>query len=600
MICPTILLDDAICDIRSVRKRVSASFSKIGKMSKLESLKKAKSLSDLAYIIGEKPKVLSYVIYKIPTKAKYKSFQIPKKSGGIRVIQAPIPRLKRVQKSLAKFLQEVFLEIQKKRGVKLNCIVSHGFMPKLSTVTNAKNHRNKNYVFNSDLKDFFPSINFGRVYGFFVRNEEFALDHRVATVIAQIACHENCLPQGSPCSPIISDFIGHILDMRLSKVATRYRCTYTRYVDDLTFSTNERTFPKEIAYADQDNEHKWHAGDTLLENVFKSGFKLNHAKTRVQYKSSRQEATGLIVNKKVAVPTEYYHETRAMCHNLFKDGYAFIVKDGVKVPVSDTLLRGRLSYIHHVRSMQNRLTSDPPLKTTAAFKLYERFLNYISFFGTSKPVLIGEGVTDTIYLKAAINQLAAKYQNLVEVVDGKKDHKLQFFKYGNSSRELMGLSGGTGDLKNLMGEYRKRITGFSAGGTQPVIILVDNDDGAKAFFSALDKITGSTEKVTGTDPFYYVYANLYAVPVPSTGNSVKSIEGLFNPSLLKTIYDGKELDLSNKETDGSKFYSKHTFARSVVRPNQDKIDFKGFEPLLTAIEQVMTDFAARLADGPTP
>ena len=568
-------------------------------MSKLNALKLAKSLTDLAYLLGEQPKVLSYVLYKIPSNLKYKKFDIPKKSGGTRTIAAPVKRLKRIQGALASLLQDIQLEIKDKREVKDNCVVSHGFKPKLSIITNARSHRNKTFVFNSDLKDFFPSINFGRVYGFFARNQDFALDPKVATVIAQIACHENSLPQGSPSSPIISDFIGHILDMRLVKVATRYRCTYTRYVDDLTFSTNERAFPKAIAFEDKENLHKWLAGDTLLKNIFKSGFKLNDAKTRVQYKSSRQEATGLIVNRKVAVPTEYYHKTRAMCHNLFKDGFAFTVKDGSPEPISDAVLRGRLSYIHHVRSMQNKLENGPSLKTTAPFKLYQQYLNYISFFGISKPVIIGEGVTDTIYLKAALNQLAAKYPNLVEVAGGKKEHNLQFFKYGKSSRELMGLSGGTGELKNLLGEYRTRITGFKAGGAHPVIILVDNDDGAKTFFSVLGKLL-KIPKLAGTDPFYYVYANLYAVPVPPTGNPVSAIEGLFDPAILTTVYDGKKLDLSNKEQDGSKFYSKHTFAKSVVRPNQNKIDFTGFEPLLTAIEEVTVDYAARLAAGTAP
>ncbi|QND49778.1 RNA-directed DNA polymerase [Rhizobium lusitanum] len=567
-------------------------------MSKLEALKKAKSLSDLASILGEQPRVLSFILYKIPSNLKYKSFEITKKSGGKRTIHAPVARLKRIQRSLADLLQDIQDEIKIQRKVNDNCVVSHGFKRKLSIITNARNHRNKTYVFNSDLKDFFPSINFGRVYGFFVRNQEFALDPKVATVIAQIACQGNSLPQGSPCSPIISDFIGHILDMRLSRMAARHRCTYTRYVDDLSFSTNKRSFPKAIAYQNEDNSHEWLAGDALLKNVFKSGFKLNNAKTRVQYKSSRQEATGLIVNKKVAVPTEFYHTTRAMCHNLFKDGFAFIVKDGTPKPISDAVLRGRLSYIHHVRSTQNKLENGPPLKTTAPFKLYQQYLNYISFFGSSMPVIIGEGVTDTIYLKAALNQLAAKYPNLITVVDKKKEHKLQFFKYSNSSRELMGLSGGTGELKNLLGEYRKRISGFKFGGTQPVIILVDNDDGAKAFFSTLGSITKT--KVSGTDPFYYVYANLYAVPIPPTGNPVTAIEGLFEPALLNTIYDGKKLDLTNKEPDGSKFYSKHTFAKNVVRPNQDKIDFKGFEPLLTAIDHVMADYAARLVAGTAP
>lgn len=163
-------------------------------MSKLETLKQAKCLSDLANIIGVQPKTLSYVLYKIPSSSKYKSFQILKKSGGNRTIQSPDPRLKRIQKSLSDLLQDILLELQKKHQVKSESIVSHGFKPKLSIITNARNHRNKRYVFNSDLKDFFPSINFGRVYGFFVRNKDFALAPRLrlllhklpATVIAYL------------------------------------------------------------------------------------------------------------------------------------------------------------------------------------------------------------------------------------------------------------------------------------------------------------------------------------------------------------------------------------------------------------------------------
>ncbi|MDD1499859.1 retron Ec67 family RNA-directed DNA polymerase/endonuclease [Agrobacterium sp. CNPSo 3708] len=567
-------------------------------MSKLEALRAAKSLSDLAYILEEKPSVLSYVIYKIPSHLKYKEFEISKKTGGKRVISAPIDRLKRIQRNLADLLLGVQGEISKDSAVDNNCVVSHAFKRNLSIITNARNHRNKRYVFNADLKDFFPSINFGRVYGFFIKNQHFCLHPKVATVIAQIACHNNSLPQGSPCSPIISDFIGHILDMRLSRMAGRHRCTYTRYADDLSFSTNERVFPKAIAYPGTKSPNSWVPGDELLKNIFKSGFKLNNSKTRLQYKSSRQEATGLIVNKSVSVPTEYYHTTRAMCHNLFNLGFGYSNLNGSLEPVSDSVIRGRLNYIHHVRSMQNKLENGPSMRTTAPFKLYQSFLNFVSFFGITKPVIIGEGVTDTIYLKAALNQLAAGYPNLIQVSGQEKEHQLKFFRYSNSSRELMGLSGGTGELKNLLGDYRKRISGFKSGGRHPVIILVDNDEGSKAFFSTLGSITKT--KVTGLDPFYYVYSNLYAVPIPPTGNPVTAIEGLFDPALLGFVYEGKKLDLTNKESDGSKFYSKHTFAKDVVRPNQSKINFNGFNALLTAIDQVLLDYNAKLVSGIAP
>ena len=82
---------------------------------------------------------------------------------------------------------------------------------------------------NIDLQDFFPTFNFGRVRGFFIKDQDFAVPEKVATVIAQIACHEGSLPQGSPCSPLITDMIAHILDVRLVQLAKANRLTYSRY-----------------------------------------------------------------------------------------------------------------------------------------------------------------------------------------------------------------------------------------------------------------------------------------------------------------------------------------------------------------------------------
>ncbi|MCA9172761.1 MAG: RNA-directed DNA polymerase, partial [Planctomycetales bacterium] len=204
-----------------------------------------------------------------------------------------------------------------------HCILAHGFKRNLSIITNAENHRNQRYVYNADLKDFFPSINFGRVRGFFLKNDDFALKPAVATLIAQIACHNNQLPQGSPCSPPISNFIAHIMDIHLNKLARKNRCTYTRYADDLTFSTNEKEFPSKIASLVNGTTDRWAAGDGLVSRVHRAGFQLNVAKTRMQYKDSRQDTTGLIVNSKINVPVEYAKLARTRCYHLFRDGIPF-------------------------------------------------------------------------------------------------------------------------------------------------------------------------------------------------------------------------------------------------------------------------------------
>src|SRR5690606_37911686 len=100
---------------------------------------------------------------------------------------------------------------------------------------------------NIDIQDFFGSINFGRVWRYFEKQRDFALFPAIARTIAQIACHNKALPQGSPCSPVISNLIAHILDVRMAQLAARTGCRYSRYADDLTFSSNQHDFPAAIA-----------------------------------------------------------------------------------------------------------------------------------------------------------------------------------------------------------------------------------------------------------------------------------------------------------------------------------------------------------------
>ena len=214
-----------------------------------------------------------------------------------------------VQRRVADILQDCVEEINKVKGLKDQ--ISHGFKRKRSIVSNANKHRRKRYVFNVDLQDFFETINFGRVRGFFISDKNFALDPAVATVLAQIACHNNVLPQGSPCSPVISNLIGHVLDVALVKLASVSSCTYSRYADDLTFSTNERIFPASIAKREANPPDKWEAGDQLRAIVTRAGFTINQNKTRMQYRNSRQEVTGLVVNSKVNIRSDYRRSVRS-------------------------------------------------------------------------------------------------------------------------------------------------------------------------------------------------------------------------------------------------------------------------------------------------
>jgi RNA-directed DNA polymerase len=211
-------------------------------MSQLLPLREATSLQDVATLLQFQAKSLSYIIYKKPVPARYKSFQISKRNGGIREIKAPAPDLRLLQRRLSDLLLNCVEEINESKKRKDD--LAHGFKRKKSIITNARKHQRRRYVFNVDLEDFFPSINFGRVRGFFIKDANFLLNAKVATILAQIACHEGVLPQGSPCSPVISNLVGHVLDIHLCKLASANGCTYSRYADDLAFSTSAWSGPQ--------------------------------------------------------------------------------------------------------------------------------------------------------------------------------------------------------------------------------------------------------------------------------------------------------------------------------------------------------------------
>ncbi|MFZ5691490.1 MAG: retron Ec67 family RNA-directed DNA polymerase/endonuclease [Pseudomonadota bacterium] len=413
-------------------------------MTFLSKLKKASSLYDLAVLIGVKPSTLAYALYKTPAHQKYTTFTILKKAGGQRTISAPNARLKFIQRRLADLLEKCQLEIEATLKVKQQCVLAHGFKSGFSIQTNAVNHRNQRWVLNADLANFFPSINFGRVYGFFVKNQHYLLNEKVAAVIAQIACHENKLPQGSPCSPIISNIIAHLLDIRLNELASGCGCTYTRYADDLTFSTNEKSFPRSIAKREPLRPHVWTAGASLTKRVKKIGFEINHKKTRMQYCDARQEATGLVVNRKVNVKKEYYKLARAMCWELITKGAAFEVVNGVSTPVKEEKLRSMLAFIYHVKRWEDERQgkSADDIKKSGFHRLYADFLNYIWFFGQTRTTIVCEGKTDNVYIRCAIRSLATQYPSLVQVSGKKRTLLVQLFKFTKTAQLVQNLSGG--------------------------------------------------------------------------------------------------------------------------------------------------------------
>ena len=560
-------------------------------MASLNELKKTTTLSELAYLLGYEPKKLSYILYIIPEEEKYSAFSIPKKNGGERIINAPTHRLKILQKKVAELLNNCFEDIWRKSKHKKS--LSHGFRKGHTIITNAKKHTKKRHVFNVDLKDFFPSINFGRVRGFFIKNAHFELDPKVATVLAQISCHNNSLPQGSPCSPIISNLIGHLIDIRMANLAKKFKCTYTRYADDLTFSTNIKNFPTAIAILKDGSNNEWIPGKQLIKEIIKIGFEINLEKVSMQYKTKRQVATGLVVNNKVNVKKEYYRQARAMCHSLFKTNVYFI--DNKEEPGKLKQLEGILSFVYQVKAPTNEnkeKIGNITFKPTGLVKLYREFLFYKYFFSLKLPLVVCEGKTDIIYLRCALKQLEKEYGQFIEKTGEKYKFKISFLKWPKNFKEVCAIPEGSTGLATLLQIFEKHMRPFKAEGKKhPVIMLVDNDDGLKSIKSSYKKV--KKEDFDSALPFSFFIENLYIAPIPLIDDKKEtSIEDLFDRKVLRTKLDGKTFNPKPK-IDKKTEYSKIVFANKVIAANQESINFNGFKPVLNSFSGVIADYEIR-------
>lgn len=290
--------------------KLSPSLSKTLEDS-ISEFKLLQSSADVAKFFEIPEGQLLYILYKLPTAKKYRCFEIPKKRGGQRSIKAPIKGTAILLGKLKPILEHFYR----------TKICVHGFVPKRSVVTNARQHVKKRYVLNIDLETFYDHINFGRVRGLFMA-KPFGLGRDAATVLAQLCTHENSIPQGSPISPVLSNFIAAELDKKLMKLASKYGLRYSRYADDLTFSTSKSDFPRSFAFFEGNNPI---TGDTSLgkpleDEISGCGFRVNHKKVRLQIRGVRQEVTGITVNEFPNVKRSHIRKIRAMIHAWKKHG----------------------------------------------------------------------------------------------------------------------------------------------------------------------------------------------------------------------------------------------------------------------------------------
>ncbi len=313
------------------------------------SFRKLCNFKDVCDILEVTPTHLHYILYKKKKDKLYHQFEIPKKSGGTREILAPCDSLRILQQKLNHIMSLIYKPK----------FVVHGYVKDRGIISNAKQHLKKSYVLNFDIKDFFPSINLGRVMG--VLKSFFGMGDAAATVIANICCYNNTLPQGAPTSPILSNMICFQLDKEMQLIAKQHQCVYTRYADDLTFSTKKKDFPKSIAYLGDSCVHLGKKVLTIIEN---NGFKVNHGKTRLHSKYQHLGVTGITVNEKLNVQRQYIKKVRAIlrcleintldkAQEIFESKYNRRYTNNINPPNVMNVVKGMINYIGMVKGLDD-------------------------------------------------------------------------------------------------------------------------------------------------------------------------------------------------------------------------------------------------------
>jgi retron-type reverse transcriptase len=275
------------------------------------------------------------------TRVHYVTFEVPKRSGGTRVLATP-------HRSLAEAQRWIFERIVTLLPVEPE---AHGFVRGRGILSNASPHAQRALVINLDLRDFFPSITFPRIRSVFQRA---GYSPAVATILAllctecprkrvtlnkqtyHVATGPRALPQGASTSPGLSNQVARRLDRRLAGLATKLGATYTRYADDLTFSGTIELETR-VGYLLARVRHLAEA----------EGFAVNEAKTRVLRQNSAQMVTGLVVNDRPGVPRLEVRRLRAILHRARSEGLTSQNRQGH--PDFTSHLRGRIAHVAMAR-----------------------------------------------------------------------------------------------------------------------------------------------------------------------------------------------------------------------------------------------------------
>lgn len=275
-------------------------------------------LNELSHYLCVETSTLYRILNNV--SKNYRQFNIEQNNGKIRTISAPRTYIKSVQW----WLLDNILTVQPIN----DCV--HGFVQNRSYISNAQAHLGAKHLLNIDIKDFFPNISITQIKNIF---SDIGYSEHAAQILSRFTSLNGRMPQGAPTSPILSNLVFSNADKEISQYSIENGLLYTRYADDLSFSSQE-FIPKNILIQ--------------LKAILASyGFKLNPTKTKFSGKGDRMEVTGLVINDKVQMPREWRYRAKAIFHQ------AAIVPEAFQARISE--VQGLLNTIKYFEGGESKI-----------------------------------------------------------------------------------------------------------------------------------------------------------------------------------------------------------------------------------------------------
>ena len=323
-----------------------------------------KTPEDLAHWLQMTPGELAWLANRFrdagrpvdESKAHYRYCWKPKKSGGYRLIEAPLQRLRDVQEQL---LDDLLHRVPVHAA-------AHGFCIGRSVLTNAQPHVGQEVVVKLDLDNFYSRVRYSRVVAVF---RGLGYSREVAIWLAQLTTSAipgnlrfpgneprllrlflpRHLPQGAPTSPSIANLVAYGLDVRLAGLARSFGANYTRYGDDLTFSGDQKFLTGLRLFL------------PLVRHIIRQErFVLHASKRKILRPATQQSVTGVVVNNRPNISRREFDRLKATLHNCVKTGPQ--AQNHQQHPDFKAHLRGRIAFVQQLN----------PQKGAKLLRLYQQ------------------------------------------------------------------------------------------------------------------------------------------------------------------------------------------------------------------------------------